>query len=65
MKKPLFYISLLLSIILILNISKIIVLDFQRLTNYGLGYLTGKVVLLMVLFSIIFFTRKSVVSSKS
>ena len=65
MKKFIFYISAFISLILLVNIIKILVSDFNDLTNYGFGYLTGKVILFLILLTIIFFTRKSIFSSEA
>lgn len=60
MKKVIFYISVFLSVTLLITVLNILINDFARLTEFGFGYLAGKVILL-VLFSLIsFFTRKSV-----
>jgi H+/gluconate symporter-like permease len=48
MKKILFYILSLVAIYLFLEIAKIIIYDFDRLTDYGIGYFVGKIILLFV-----------------
>ena len=58
MKKTIFYISLVLLIIILVNIIQILATDFQRLTEYGFGYLSGKFILLILFGAIVFFTRK-------
>ncbi len=58
MKKTIFYISLVLLIIMLVNIIQILSTDFQRLTEYGFGYLLGKFILLILFGAIVFFTRK-------
>lgn len=58
MKKVIFYIALVFSIILLINIAKILITDFDRLTEYGYGYLAGKIILLLVFGSIIFLTKR-------
>ena len=60
MKKIIFYISSLISIILLISIFKILINDFDRLTEYGFGYLIGKIILLLVFISLAFLTKKSV-----
>ena len=60
MKKVFFYISIIFSLILLINIISIITTDIDRLTKYGLGYLTGKIILFLLFVSIIYLTRKSV-----
>ncbi len=58
MKKIIFYIALIISILLLVNIANILISDLNRLTQYGYGFLSGKI-LLFVFFGIItFFTRK-------
>lgn len=64
MKKIIFYISSLISIILLISIFKILVNDFDRLTEYGFGYLIGKIILLLVFISLAFLTKKSVFIKK-
>jgi hypothetical protein len=58
MKKIIFYISLGVSIILLINIINILITDLNRLTEYGYGYLVGKVILLLILGIIMLVTRK-------
>jgi len=65
MKKIIFYISIIISIILLVNIVKIITADFDRLTEYGFGYFAGKVILLLIFLSIIYITRKNKIDTKS
>jgi hypothetical protein len=48
MKKILFYILSLAAIYLFLEIAKIIIYDFDRLTDYGIGYFVGKIILFFV-----------------
>ena len=64
MKKILFYISLGISIILLINIINILATDFNRLTEYGYGYLVGKVILFLIFGTIILLTRKHKTESK-
>jgi len=64
MKKILFYISLVTSIILLANIIKIFIIDFKRLTEYGFGYLVGKVILFVIFGTIMLVTRKHKIDSK-
>ncbi len=45
MKKILFYILSLLAIYFFFEIAKILIYDFDRLTNYGNGYFVGKIIL--------------------
>jgi len=58
MKKLLFYFSLIVSVILLFNILQILFYDLERLTNYGYGYLAGKIILFLIFVSISFFLRK-------
>ena len=64
MKKTLFYISLVVSIILLINIINILVSDFNQLTEYGYGYLVGKVILFLIFGTILLLTRKHKTESK-
>jgi inner membrane protein involved in colicin E2 resistance len=65
MKKILFYISLGVSIILLVNIINILITDLNRLTEYGYGYLVGKVILLVIFGTIMLVTRKYKTESKT
>ncbi|CAM1334242.1 hypothetical protein [Tenacibaculum aestuariivivum] len=58
MKKIIFYISITISILLLINIIEMLITDFNRLTEYGYGYLIGKVILFVLFLSVVFFTRK-------
>jgi hypothetical protein len=64
MKKILFYISIAITIIILINIINILVTDFNRLTEYGYGYLVGKVILLLIFGTILLLTRKHKTESK-
>ena len=64
MKKIIFYISIFISIILLINIAKILSVDFERLSLYGLGYLSGKIILFIVFVLISFMTRKAILTKK-
>lgn len=57
MKKVLFYSSLLISIIFLINIISILTTELDRLTDYGYGYLFGKVILLVMFMTIMLVTR--------
>lgn len=48
MKKILFYIFLTASILLSFRIIGILTTDFQGLTEFGFGYLTGIIILLLI-----------------
>lgn len=58
MRKIIFYLSLVIGIILLTNIINILITDLKRLTEYGYGYLVGKIVLFLVFVGIIILTRK-------
>ena len=60
MKKIIFYIALIISIFLFINIVKILITDLGRLTEYGYGYLVGKIILFIVFALVLFVTRKSI-----
>lgn len=57
MKKIVFFLSIGISIILLISIIQILVTDFDRLTKYGFGYLTGKIILLLIFLIISYFMR--------
>ncbi|WP_157962299.1 hypothetical protein [Winogradskyella aurantiaca] len=48
MKKLLFWILAILAVILFFRIASILIFDFQRLTEYGMGYLTGLIILFLL-----------------
>jgi len=58
MKQLIFAVSGILSIIILIQIIKIIVVDYARLTQYGFGYLIGLIILFVALSLITFFTGK-------
>ncbi|TLP79211.1 hypothetical protein [Maribacter sp. ACAM166] len=60
MKKIFFYISAILSLILIVNIIQIVTTDFERLTEYGFGYLIGKIILFGIFLSLTLLTKKHI-----
>jgi hypothetical protein len=57
MKKPIFYISIVATICLLIQILQIVLTDFKRLTEYGYGYVTGKVILIILFSILILFTK--------
>ena len=58
MKKSTFYISIIISFILLFNIIQILTTDFERLTEYGFGYLIGKIILFILFLSLTLLTKK-------
>lgn len=57
MKKWIFYTAVLLTLVLSIHIIKIVTTEFDRLTEYGFGYLTGKIILLAIFLSLMYATR--------
>ena len=53
------YLSIGLSLLFTFKVISIIVFDIDRLTDYGYGYLTGQVLLLVVCLFIAYFTYRS------
>lgn len=51
MKKVIFWILVCISIIIVLRIAVILINDFERLTEYGFGYLIGLIILFLVILS--------------
>jgi hypothetical protein len=47
MKKAAFYLLLIIAVIFLYKVLRILLVDFTRLTDYGFGYLTGQVILLI------------------
>lgn len=64
MKKTTFYISAIISIILLVNIIQILAKDFERLTEYGFGYLIGKIILFVLFFTLALLTKKFIINKK-
>jgi len=64
MKKIIFYISTIISIILLVNIIQILTNDFERLTEYGFGYLIGKIILFVIFLTLLLLTKKSILKKK-
>ncbi|MUP43477.1 hypothetical protein [Christiangramia aestuarii] len=58
MKRILLYIGLAISLFLVIQIIAILFTGIQDLTQYGYGFLTGKIILLLVLGTILYFNRK-------
>ena len=57
MKKIIFYISFIIALILLVNIIQILTTDFERLTEYGFGYLIGKIILFIIFITLILLTK--------
>ena len=64
MKKIIFYISIIVTVFLLFNIFKILTNDFERLTEYGFGYLIGKIILFGIFLTLTLLTKKSVLKKK-
>ncbi|WP_435254739.1 hypothetical protein [Tenacibaculum sp. A30] len=64
MKKTTFYISVIISIILLVNIIQILTTDFERLTEYGFGYLIGKIILFVIFLTLALLTKKFIIKKK-
>jgi hypothetical protein len=62
MKKIVFGISLIVSVVLLIKIIRILRNDFNRLTEYGFGYLIGLIVLFLVLGLISYLTGRKIKS---
>jgi high-affinity Fe2+/Pb2+ permease len=57
MKKLLFYISIIISLRLAYIIYDIVVYQLETLNDYGVGFLVGKIILLLVLILVIYKTN--------
>ena len=57
MKKIVFYIAILLSLRLVYIIYDIVIYQLETLNSYGIGFLAGKVVLLLILMFVIYKTN--------
>ena len=60
MKKILFYVLAIATIVLAIRIGIILIRDFDRLTNYGFGYLTGIVILFLICLAASFWLGRKV-----
>ncbi|MDR6300036.1 hypothetical protein [Mesonia maritima] len=60
MKKALFYFCGFIAIILFINILKIVFTDLSRLTEYGYGYLVGKIILFIVFSGIVILLKRKI-----
>jgi hypothetical protein len=49
MKKFIFWLLVILSLVLSYRIGRILIYDFSRLTEYGFGYLIGLIILFLVM----------------
>ena len=58
MRKIVFYISLVLSVAFLVNILNILLIDSHRLSEFGYGYLTAQIILMLVFAVIAYFMLK-------
>ena len=65
MKIIICYTSTILSVLLLVNIIQILTNDFERLTEYGLGYLIGKIILFVLFLTVLLSTKKSMLKKKN
>ena len=65
MKKTIFISSIITSLVLLINILQILITDLEILTDYGYGYLLGKIILFFVFSTIAIVTRNYIVKSKN
>lgn len=64
MKKTLFYILSLIALVLLVDMINILTNDFERLTDYGVGYLVGKTVLFIMFLLSMFLLRRKILKNK-
>lgn len=57
MRKAIFYLAIIASIFFVYNIFQILGLGLNRLSNYGLGALCGKILLLLLAVAVVYKTR--------
>ncbi|MGO4919492.1 hypothetical protein [Maribacter spongiicola] len=60
MKKIIFYIAAVFAFFMLINIASILISDFSRLTEYGFGYLAGKVIQFVLFVTVAILLRKQV-----
>jgi len=63
MKKIIFYISFISMLILFVKIIQILTEDFEQLTEYGIGYLIGKIVLFALFSIVVLLTKKPIIKN--
>ena len=64
MKKIIFYVAAVFAFFMLINIASILISDFSRLTEYGFGYLAGKVILFVLFVTVAILLRKEVIRTK-
>ena len=64
MKKAIFYVSIIISLIILVNIIQILATDLERLTEYGYGYLIGKIILFGIFLILTLFSKKYILKNK-
>ena len=64
MKKAIFYVSIIISLIILVNIIQILATDLERLTEYGYGYLIGKIILFGIFITLTLFSKKYILKNK-
>ncbi len=64
MKKTIFYILSLFALVLLINVIQILINDFGRLTDYGVGYLLGKIVLFVIFLLSMFLLRRKMMKNR-
>ena len=65
MRKYIFYASIILAFIFLVRVLRILIFDLDRLTEYGYGYLVGKIILFLVFVGISLVLRKRALKSKN
>lgn len=58
MRKGIHFVSIGVLVVFICKVCSILMTDFDRLTEYGFGYLIGQIILLVFFAMIVFFSRK-------
>lgn len=58
MKRIVFYTSIVISTLILVELIKIMLIDLNRLTDYGFGYLAGRAILFLVFLTIALYARK-------
>lgn len=56
MKKIIFWILAIISVLIAFNIAGILIYDINRLTEYGFGYLTGITLMFLIIIGLTVFT---------
>lgn len=64
MRKTVFLVAIVIALILIIKIIHILIYDWNRLTDYGIGYLVGKIILFLIFVGIAFIAKTNKIKTE-